>query len=51
MDVDVERTVGAALQLRVDSELSFDLGRQTGGSREIVSNDAVFDRDVHGVHS
>ncbi len=27
-----------------------DLGRQTGGPWFVVSDDAVFDRDVHGVN-
>jgi hypothetical protein len=26
------------------------LGRQTGGPRFVVSNDAVFDRDTHGLN-
>jgi hypothetical protein len=35
------------LQLGVGEALP-DLSRQTGGSRLVVSNDAIFDADLHG---
>jgi hypothetical protein len=37
------------IHVRVGECLS-DLGRQTGGPWFVVSNDAVFDRDSHGVN-
>ena len=40
---DDEDAAGAADELGVDAELFLDLGRQTGGPREVVSNAAVVD--------
>jgi hypothetical protein len=45
---DVEYATGAADQLWLDAEFVFDRSRQTGGSGEVISNDAVFNDDVHG---
>jgi hypothetical protein len=44
---DVEDPSAAADDRRIDIELLLDLGRQTGGSGQEVSNAAVFDRDLH----
>src|SRR5438270_6873286 len=46
-----EDPAAAAHDLAVDAELFLDLSRQTGGSREVVSNAAVIDSNVHGVYS
>jgi hypothetical protein len=35
------------LDLALDSELVLDRSRQTGGPREVISNAAVVDADVH----
>ena len=43
VDDDLERTVLALDQLGLDAVLRFDVVRQTGGTRTVVSNDAVFD--------
>jgi hypothetical protein len=51
VDDDVERTGRAALERGFDAELLLDLGCQTGRPRKVVSNDAVFDGDVHGIGS
>ena len=40
---DFEDAVFAFDELRLDAELAFDVGRQTGGAGAVVSNDAVFD--------
>jgi hypothetical protein len=40
---DLETATGAFLQLRLDAELFFDLFRQTGGTRVVVSDGAVLD--------
>ncbi len=45
-DHDVEYTATSLDQLRFDPEFLLDLGRQTGGSRKIISNYAVFDLNV-----
>ena len=42
-----EDAAAAADELTVDSELFLDFSRQTGGSREVVSNAAVVDPNVH----
>jgi len=47
VDADVEDSAAEADDLRVEPELSFNLGRQTGGPWEVVSNSAVFDEDMH----
>ena len=44
-DEDVEDAPLALHQLDREAERRFDLGRQTGGPRAIVSDDAVFDAD------
>jgi hypothetical protein len=44
---DVEYATCAADQLWLDAEFIADCSRQTGGSGKVVSNDAVFDDDVH----
>jgi hypothetical protein len=46
-DADIEDASAAADDRGVDVECLLDLSRQTGGSREIVSNAAVFNRDLH----
>ena len=45
---DVEDAASAGDQRRVDVELLFDRGRQTGGLRFVVSLHAVGDADLHG---
>jgi hypothetical protein len=47
VDHDVEDAAGALRELRLDPERLFQLGRQTGGPRLVVSDDAVGDLDVH----
>ena len=47
-DSDVEDSSAAADDRGVDLEFLLDLSRQTGGSGKVVSNAAVFDRDLHG---
>jgi hypothetical protein len=47
IDDHIEDAATAADQLRFDPERLLQLGRQTGGSREVVSLNAVFDRYVH----
>jgi hypothetical protein len=47
VDDDVEDSAAEANDLRFESELFLDLGRQTGGPWKVVSNAAVFDRDGH----
>jgi hypothetical protein len=49
VDGHVETPAASANDLTVDSELGLELGRQTGGPWEVVSNAAVIDADVHGV--
>jgi hypothetical protein len=44
---DIEHAAAAADELRLDTEFLFDRGRQTGGPGKVVSNAAVFDRQVH----
>jgi hypothetical protein len=48
VDADDEDAAAAADDLALDAEFAFDLSRQTGGSREVVSNSAVVDSYVHG---
>ena len=48
---DVEYASASPLEFRVDSEGFLDLGRQTGGPGGVVSNDAVFNLDVHDFSS
>ena len=43
----VEDASASADELRVCSELRLDLGRQTGGPGQVVSNAAVMDDDLH----
>jgi hypothetical protein len=45
--VDVEDPAAPLDQLWLDSEFLLDALRQTGGARAVVSNHAVFDRDLH----
>ena len=47
VDGDDEDAAAAADELRLDAELFPDFSRQTGGSREVVSNAAVIDPYVH----
>jgi hypothetical protein len=47
-DLETPAARGDELHLR-GRELLFDLGRQTGGAWFVVSNGAVFDRDLHKV--
>jgi hypothetical protein len=44
---DLEYTVRTLDEARQGSELPVQFGRQPGGPWLVVSNDAVFDRDVH----
>ena len=44
---DVEYAGASLDELRLDAELARNIGRQTGGPREVVSLDAVLDRDAH----
>ena len=46
--LDVEDPAVALLELRVDAVALLQLGRQTGGSGEVVSLGAVGDPDFHG---
>jgi hypothetical protein len=48
VDADVEDTARALDQLGPDAELALQLVRQTGGAREIISNQAVLDGDPFG---
>ena len=48
VDDDVEDAAGALRELCLDPERLFQFGRQTGGPRLVVSDDAVGDLDVHG---
>jgi hypothetical protein len=45
---DHEDAAAAADELRLDPQLLLDLSRQTGGSREVVSDPAVVDTYLHG---
>jgi len=45
IQVHFENSTRAFDQLRLDAETISDVVRQTGGSRMVVSNHAVFDRD------
>ena len=47
----VEYAAPATSDYGVDVEFLFDLSRQTGGSRVVISNDAVLDLDVHACSS
>jgi len=47
VDRDDEDAAAAADELRFEPEGLFDLGRQTGGPGEVVSNSAVVDSNVH----
>ena len=47
VDADDEDPAAAADDLAVDAEFAFYLSRQTGGSREVVSNAAVVDSNMH----
>ena len=51
VDSDVEDAAASAHDLTVDSQFLLDLGRQTGGPRQIVSDAAVVDSYVHGFSS
>jgi hypothetical protein len=49
VDRDVEGAGATLDDLRAEAEALLDRIRQTGGSREVVSDDAVLDRDLgHG---
>jgi hypothetical protein len=51
VDLDLEHAARRLDQLHVGVRVGLtDFGRQTGGSRLVVSDDAVFDRDAHGVN-
>jgi len=47
INLDLEDTVLALDEPSVGSELALQLGRQPGGARLVVSNDAVLDADIH----
>jgi hypothetical protein len=47
VDADDEDAAASANDLTVDPELPFDFSRQTGGSRQVVSNAAIVDSNVH----
>jgi len=47
IDHDVEDAILALDQLRIDTEILGNCGRQTGSLMKIVSRDAVSDRDLH----
>jgi hypothetical protein len=42
----LEGATAAFLEARGDGETAFDLGRQTGGARLVVSDDAIVDDDL-----
>jgi hypothetical protein len=48
IDLDVEDALVALLDFGVDAVALLELGRQTGGRREVVSLGAVGDPDLHG---
>jgi hypothetical protein len=48
IDDDLEDTVLALDQSGVGAELALELCRQPGGTRFVVSNNAVLDADIHG---
>lgn len=48
---DVEDPILAPDELCFDVELLLDCGRQTGGSGQVVSNDAVMNDDIHSSSS
>src|SRR5205807_3772836 len=48
VDADDEDAAAAAHDLTVQAELFLQRGRQTGGSRKVVSNAAIVDANVHG---
>lgn len=47
IDSDVENPTTTLDQAGLEIELPFQLGRQPGGPRQVVSLGAVFDADVH----
>jgi hypothetical protein len=47
VDADDEDPAASADDLAVDPELPFDFSRQTGGSRQVVSNAAIVDSNMH----
>jgi len=47
VDADDEDPSASADDLAVDPELPFDFSRQTGGSRQVVSNAAIVDSNMH----
>ena len=47
VDGHLEDAAAAADDLAVDSELFLDFRRQTGGARQVVSNSAVINFDLH----
>jgi hypothetical protein len=51
IDMDVKDSTGSFDQLRIHAELLFDLRRQTGGARQIISLRAEFDRNRHAIFS
>jgi hypothetical protein len=48
VDRHVKHATAALDEHGLDALGLLDLGRQTGGARQIISGDAVFDRDLHG---
>ncbi len=48
VDEDVEFAAAAGVELGHDSEFVLQFRSQTGRAREVVSNLAVFDADLHG---
>ena len=50
VDVDLEHAAGGFDQLHLGLRVGLtNLGRQTGSPGLVISNDAVFNRDAHGV--
>jgi hypothetical protein len=49
VDGDLENAAATLLQDRLDPCLLLDVGRQTGGTGQVVSDDAVLDDDFHSL--
>lgn len=49
VDTNIEDAARSLDQLRLDVKVLLDGGRQTGGAWEVVSNPAVFDRNLHWI--
>jgi hypothetical protein len=43
----IEDAAATLDKFRLHSELPKNVGRQTGGARQIISTRAIFDRDMH----